>query len=129
MPKLCVPYPASSLFPHLFMIQRYTRTPLSILNFLFDFIQLLLVVRFTLKVFGANAGNGFVSMAYDLTSPFVRPFAGIFANTTLPFGTLEWASVVAMFFYGFLAFLFLRILFVIEDAMEEDLSAHTHEHS
>lgn len=101
------------------IVQRYTRTPLSLITFLFDLIQLLLAVRFILKFFGANAANGIVGFVYDLSFLMVSPFTGIFPNSRLSFGVVEWSAVLAMGFYAVLGLVFLHFLSVFDNDAEE----------
>jgi len=46
---------------------------------LFTVLEVLLFVRFVLKLAGANQTQPFVAALYGVTEPLVRPFQGIFA--------------------------------------------------
>ena len=50
----------------------------------FSVLEVLLLVRFTFKLFGANAAQGFVSAIYGITEPLVRPFQGIWPQQDTP---------------------------------------------
>lgn len=55
-----------------------------VIALVFSVLEVLLVVRFALKLFGANAEQALVSAIYGVTEPLVAPFRGIFAQ---PAGT------------------------------------------
>ena len=55
-----------------------------IVTLLFTVLEVLLLLRFILKLFGANANQELVSGLYRLTEPLVRPFQGIFPEPSGP---------------------------------------------
>lgn len=46
-------------------------------------ILTLLAFRFVLPLLGANLNTGFANGIFQLTSPFVSPFSGLFENITV----------------------------------------------
>lgn len=84
--------------------------PISVIHILFDIIQTLLFVRFLLILFGANMGNGFVAAILGITNPLVRIFSSMFAPTVVSGFTIEWAAIIGMIFYAFIAMLLIRII-------------------
>lgn len=66
----------------------------------------LLALRFGLMLLGANTGNTIVNFIYDLSTPFVAPFFGMFGYTP-QYGAsrFELETLVAMVVYGFLTWL------------------------
>ena len=46
--------------------------------FFVSILEILLVLRFVLKLLQANAGAGFTQMIYKLTSVFIEPFRLVF---------------------------------------------------
>jgi uncharacterized protein YggT (Ycf19 family) len=60
-------------------------------------IETLLLTRFALRLFGANADQQLVSFVYGLTEPLVRPFQGIFAQSAG--STVDVAAVLAVVFF------------------------------
>lgn len=60
----------------------------------------LLGLRFVLLAFGASRRSDFVSFIYDVSHPFVRPFAGAFINHRWDQGTIEPASLLAIAVYA-----------------------------
>lgn len=75
----------------------------------FTVLEVLLLVRFTLKLFGANAGQPLASAIYGVTELFVAPFRGIFAQ---PAGTpvFEIATILAIIAYVLLAALVVALV-------------------
>ena len=72
------------------------------LALVFTVLEVLLLVRFFMKLFGANADQPLVSAIYGITEPLVAPFRGIFAQ---PAGTpvMEIAALLATIFYVLVA--------------------------
>ena len=59
-------------------------TATRVIVLLFTVLEVLLLVRFALKLFGANAQQGLVAGLYGITEPLVRPFQGIWPQTDTP---------------------------------------------
>jgi hypothetical protein len=64
------------------------------------FIDVLIGIRFVLKLFGANLTAPFVRFMYDVTWPLVAPFHGIFNTTQEGRSILEPESLVAIAIYA-----------------------------
>ncbi|MEP7003317.1 MAG: YggT family protein [Chloroflexota bacterium] len=47
----------------------------------FTVLEVLLLIRFVMKLLGANAGQALVAGLYGVTEPLVRPFQGIWPQT------------------------------------------------
>lgn len=58
-------------------------------------LETLLLTRFALLLFGANAGQPLVSFVYGITEPLVRPFQGIFGQPP----TIDLAALLAVVFF------------------------------
>ncbi len=80
-----------------------------VIALVFTVLEVLLLVRFTLKLLGANADQPFVSAIYGITEPLVAPFRGIFAQ---PAGTpvVEIATILSIIFFVLLAALIVAIV-------------------
>jgi uncharacterized protein YggT (Ycf19 family) len=80
-----------------------------VIALVFTVLEVLLLVRFTLKLLGANAEQALVSAIYGITEPLVAPFRGIFAQ---PAGTpvVEIASLLSIIFFVLLAALIVAIV-------------------
>jgi YGGT family len=70
-----------------------------VIDYLFGVLYVLLLVRFALAFFGANAGSGFFQLVREATDVFYAPFNGIFAATAVGHGYLEWSLLVCLFGY------------------------------
>jgi uncharacterized protein YggT (Ycf19 family) len=73
-----------------------------IIALVFTVIEVLLLVRFVAKLFGANANQAFVSAIYGVTEPLVAPFRGIFAQPTGTSG-FEIAALLSILFFVLVA--------------------------
>jgi len=75
----------------------------------FTVLEVLLLVRFTFKLLGANADQPLVSAIYGLTSPLVEPFRGTFAQ---PGGTpvIEIATLLSIVSFVLVAALIVAIV-------------------
>ena len=61
-------------------------------------LETLLLLRFALLLFGANASQPLVSFVYGVSEPLVRPFQGIFGQPEGP-PTVDVAAVLAVLFF------------------------------
>ena len=80
-----------------------------VIALVFTVLEVLLLVRFTLKLLGANAEQALVSAIYGITEPLVAPFRGIFAQ---PAGTpvVEIAALLSIVFFVLVAALIVAIV-------------------
>jgi uncharacterized protein YggT (Ycf19 family) len=80
-----------------------------VIALVFTVVEVLLLVRFTFKLLGANADQPFVSAIYGVTEPLVGPFRGIFAQ---PAGTpiVEIAALLAIVFFVLVAALIVALI-------------------
>jgi uncharacterized protein YggT (Ycf19 family) len=80
-----------------------------VIALVFTVLEVLLLVRFTLKLLGANAEQPLASAIYGITEPLVGPFRGIFAQ---PDGTpvVEIATILSVIFFVLLAALIVAIV-------------------
>ena len=76
---------------------------------LFTVLEVLLLVRFTLKLLGANAEQPLASAIYGITEPLVAPFRGMFAQ---PAGTpvVEVATLLSVVFFVLVGALIVAIV-------------------
>jgi uncharacterized protein YggT (Ycf19 family) len=63
-------------------------------------VDILLGIRFVLKLLGGSSQAGFVRFMYDITQPLVAPFHGIFNTTVQGTSILEPESLVAIGIYS-----------------------------
>src|SRR5712691_13023193 len=76
---------------------------------LFTVLEVLLLLRFVLKLFGANANQPLVSGLYRITEPLVRPFQGIFPEPSGP-PALDLAALLAVAFFFLVAALIVALV-------------------
>jgi uncharacterized protein YggT (Ycf19 family) len=67
--------------------------------YLVGLIEVLLLFRFLLKLFGANAMAGFTNFMYTITSPLTTPFTSVFHTGKLEGSLFEWTTLLAMLVY------------------------------
>ena len=77
-------------------------------------VEVILAFRFLFRLFGANAGNGFVHFIYTISWPLVSPFSGIFSDTNPVSGVVnnshwEWATVIAFIVWGIVGTVLARL--------------------
>lgn len=75
----------------------------NIVYFIFGVIEVLLALRFALELFGANASAGFVQLVYNLSAPFMAPFAAVFGATRVENSVFDWSILLAIAIYALLA--------------------------
>jgi YggT family protein len=80
-----------------------------VIALVFTVLEVLLLVRFTLKLLGANADQPLASAIYGITEPLVAPFRGMLAQ---PAGTpvVEVATLLSVVFFVLIAALSVAIV-------------------
>jgi uncharacterized protein YggT (Ycf19 family) len=84
-------------------------TATRVIALIFTVLEVLLLVRFVGKLFGANADQAFVSAIYGVTEPLVAPFRGIFAQPTGTSG-FEIAALLSILFFVLVAALVVAVV-------------------
>lgn len=80
-------------------------------TFVFGLIELLLVFRFVLKLFGASSQASFVAWVYETTHPLLTPFLMAFPTPQISGRfVLEFTTLFAIFAYAFLGYVLQEIL-------------------
>ncbi|MDQ3018831.1 MAG: YggT family protein [bacterium] len=82
----------------------------AVVYYVLNVIEALLLIRFILKLLGANNASGFTSGIYAITEPFVLPFRGIFPTPTASGSVLEWSTIIAMIIYALIAYGVVQLL-------------------
>jgi YggT family protein len=80
-----------------------------VVTLLFTVLEVLLLLRFILKLTGANAQQPLVSALYGITEPLVRPFQGIFPEPSGP-PALDLAALLAVAFFFLIAALIVALV-------------------
>lgn len=73
-------------------------------------IEILLAIRFILRLLGANPEAGFAQFIYGITAAFVAPFAGLFGTPRFDASVFEFTTLVAMIIYALLAWVIVRVM-------------------
>jgi len=78
-------------------------------------LEVLLLLRFVLRLFGANPENYFASFIYTLSEPFVAPFSTLFISPTFNGGAniFDVNLLIAIFVYALLVFLVSKLVLSI----------------
>lgn len=88
------------------------------LKYLVSIVEILLVIRVLLRLFGASSRAMIVEFIYVVTGIIITPFAGIFNDIHLKVGgTIDLVAISAMIGYPVIAFLVRELLeaFVKDD--------------
>lgn len=81
----------------------------------FGLVEILLVLRFVLKLFAANPGAPFVAWVYETTRPLLQPFLFAFPTPSVGGGfTLEFTTLFALFVYALAGYLIQELLEALE---------------
>jgi len=76
-------------------------------------LELLFLLRFVLKLIGADPNNPFAQALYNFTGFFLYPFHGIVPTTTIGpngNGVIEWSTLIGMAVYALLFYLIKLLL-------------------
>ena len=91
-----------------------------LIDFLFGIIEILIGIRFFLKLLGARPTSDFVSWIYLNTQGLIHPFEGAFPTPVFHGGvSIEFSSLLALMVYGVIGYFLLDILTIPE---KKDLS-------
>jgi hypothetical protein len=91
----------------------------------FGLIEALIAIRFVLKALGANPSAGFAEFIYGLTGPLVAPFYGLFGNPAAQGSVLEVHSIVALIVYALLAWLIVRLTWILVGESRSAVKTHS----
>jgi len=80
--------------------------------YLLYFIEVILVLRFFLKLFGANPAAGFTSFIYAITGVIAAPFLSVFGITQVSGSIFEWTTLLAMLVYWIVAYAIVKLLLI-----------------
>jgi hypothetical protein len=78
----------------------YSDRAVQVVWWIVGFVDILLAIRFLLKLLGGSTVSGFVTFMYNVTQPLVAPFHGIFNTTVQGRSILEPESLVAIAIYS-----------------------------
>lgn len=76
---------------------------MQIVWYLTTLLEILLFLRFVLKLLQANPNAGFTSFVYGLSGIFTAPFEAVFRNFRVEGNVFEWTTLLAMLVYWLIA--------------------------
>ena len=78
-------------------------------------LEILLVIRFLLRLFGANPQNQFAQLINNLSAPFIAPFSTLFISPTSGGGAniFDVNIAIAIVAYGLLSYLLVSLIRII----------------
>jgi len=79
---------------------RYNFRAAAVVGFVVGVVDIFIAARFLGKLLGASSQSAFVNFIYQVSSPMVAPFNGIFGNGGSSTNTFETASLVAIVVYA-----------------------------
>lgn len=82
---------------------------------LLGILEILLALRFVLKLIAANPNSGFAQFIYSITGPFLAPFAGLTATPATGGVVLEVTTLIAMAVYALFVWIVVALLQVLLD--------------
>ncbi len=83
----------------------------NLVNVFVGIVEFFLGLRFILRLFGANADNGFVSWIYDMSAALLAPFRGIFPTTVFENQfVLEFSTLFAMLMYALFGLVVIAVI-------------------
>ncbi|HEY7122414.1 MAG TPA: YggT family protein [Ktedonobacterales bacterium] len=78
------------------------------IRFIFSVIEVMLILRFFLKVFGADPNNPFGTLLYGLTGLLMSPFGSLLPTPTFGKSALELTTLLALVIYPILGWIVWR---------------------
>ncbi len=89
-------------------------TLVNVIWYIYGLVATLLVIRFVLKLTGANGNAGFVKVIYSITDILSKPFDAIFGVTTASNGkftsVFEPSILVAIIVYGLIVWGIVKLI-------------------
>lgn len=77
--------------------------------YLLGLLEILLGMRFLLRLMGANPEAGFTSFIYGLSGVFTAPFQAVFRNARVEGSVFEWTTLLAMLVYFIIAWALIKL--------------------
>lgn len=97
----------------------------NIIWYLLGFVEILLALRFFLKLFGANPASGFVDLVYAVSGVLSAPFDNIFGVTAARTGAIrsvfEPSILVAALVYALIAWGIVKLMHLNRDQPADEV--------
>ena len=78
--------------------------------YIFGVLEAFLLLRFILKLLGANTSALFTKFIYSVSDIFVAPFVNVFHITAVAGSVFEWATLLALVIYYLVAWGIIELL-------------------
>ena len=86
-----------------------------LLIFIFSLVEASLVLRFVLKLLGANPAASFVAFIYQNTEPLLAPFLFAFPTPSVNGRfVVEFTTLFAIFVYAFISYILQEVLAIMQ---------------
>jgi hypothetical protein len=82
---------------------QYNFRAVAIIGFVAGIVNVLIALRFVLRLLGASTQSAFVNAIYAVSAPMVAPFHGIFGDSAVNVSYFEAAALVAIVVYALVA--------------------------
>jgi hypothetical protein len=92
-----------------------------IIWYILGVVEVILILRFILKLTGANAVSAFVDFVYSISHPLAAPFFGIFGVSSAGDVVFEWTTLVAMLVYALVAWGLIALFRLLVPATAEEV--------
>lgn len=96
-----------------------------VVDLMITVVVALLGLRFILRLFDANADNGFVSWVYDSSAEVLDPFRNVFTTTNVDGLVIEFSTIFAILVYGLIAMLAYYLIDLLAPGSESSASGKT----
>ncbi|HEX3639737.1 MAG TPA: hypothetical protein VHV10_00450 [Ktedonobacteraceae bacterium] len=88
-------------------------------------LEVTLIIRFFLRLIGADPHNLFAGFIFALTDILLFPFVGIVHSPTLQgYQSLEWSTLIAMVVYWLIFWAIRRFLLILISSPEEGINSN-----
>ena len=92
-----------------------------VIYFLVGLVEIILLFRFVLRLFGASTESNFVQFIYDISQPLVTPFFGIFnSDITYGAGAFELETLIAMIVYMLVGYIIVALVNIVRGRKIEE---------
>jgi hypothetical protein len=78
--------------------------------YIFSVIEVILLLRFGLKLLAANPGAGFTQLVYAVSGVFIAPFQYVFGAPSAGGSTVEFSTLLALFVYWVIAWGIVKLI-------------------
>jgi hypothetical protein len=78
--------------------------------YIFSVIEVILLLRFGLKLLAANPGAGFTQIIYGISGVLIAPFRYVFGAPSAGGSVVEFSTLLALFVYRMLAWGIVKLI-------------------